>query len=749
MTSGGALTRPALITPALRSWRYSSRHQDARDGSIKGGLIISLITDNYYLLNLFFSLCLTSILLIYLGRFTPEDPRTSAFQRMLLGVLGWAFYDFAISHAARTYSPELAFDLYRWLSCLFLFYPPAAGELILSLTGRMNQRRRFWLYAPYGLLYLTSLIFPDLTSGRMFGIPGGWPDGFGPWNWFFKLYTVSFIGTLLTILILNARHETDTPARREKRLLFIGGACTLAGIALAQVLRNAIPGLPWMAHLATTTTSLAAFWGLRQYGRVLSPRALYKATVQATPSGLLHLREGSITWANQGMAGVLGLEAPEDLFGRDVSCIMPDSTYTPEQLRDLADRLSTGRIQDMEIALAGGRGRIVHCLVSGSCFDGRDPSQGALAVFTDITERIEAERALRESQRTLSTLMSNMPGMAYRCRNDPSWTMEFVSDGIFDLTGYRPEELISNRRLSYTELIHPEDRQRVRDEVEAGLEQSGVFKLNYRIVTLEGRAKWVWEQGRAVGVPGAGEAYLEGFVTDITERRLAEERIMAALNEKEVLLREIHHRVKNNMQVISSLLNLQAGNETDGKVIEALRESRDRVAAMALVHEALYGSGSLAEVDLGRYIESLVAALVQSYQPDHLGLTLDQEVEADLAVGLDQAVPCGLVLNELISNTFKHAFPRGGPGRILVKAGSRGKDGFSIEVRDDGVGLPLDANLKRNSRLGLTLVTALVEKQLGGRIEIDRTGGTCFRVICDGASADLAEPAPESIRRTA
>jgi|GEM_PF-1342280 len=143
-----------------------------------------------------------------------------------------------------------------------------------------------------------------------------------------------------------------------------------------------------------------------------------------------------------------------------------------------------------------------------------------------ILQRRLDEEALQESQRALSTLMSNLPGIAYRCRNDTSWTMEFVSDGCFELTGYQPDDLINNRKVSYSQLIHPEDRKMVWDEIQTALAEKRHFWLIYRIITAQGFEKWVWEQGQGIFSPDGNLEALEGFITDITEQRKAERSIL-------------------------------------------------------------------------------------------------------------------------------------------------------------------------------------------------------------------------------
>ncbi|NLV30053.1 MAG: PAS domain-containing protein [Acidobacteria bacterium] len=226
----------------------------------------------------------------------------------------------------------------------------------------------------------------------------------------------------------------------------------------------------------------------------------------------------------------------------------------------------------------------------------------------------------------------------------------------------------------------------------------------------------------------AGNRYHLWQYQDVTASRRAEEQIKASLQEKEVLLKEIHHRVKNNLQIISSLLNLQSAEIEDPQANQKFKESQDRVKAMALIHERLYQSSDLARIDFSGYVRSLTGHLVRSYRVNASAIRLNLEVES-VPMSLDVAIPCGLVINELVSNAFKYAFPEGKNGCIDVRfyAGSDG--GLHLSVRDDGVGCAPDWNPDRCDSLGLKLVRSLTE-QLGGTIEFrSRSGFACAIVI--------------------
>src|SRR5205807_8773463 len=182
------------------------------------------------------------------------------------------------------------------------------------------------------------------------------------------------------------------------------------------------------------------------------------------------------------------------------------------------------------------------------------------------------------------------------------------------------------------------------------------------------------------------------IVRDITDRRRAEELIQASLREKEALLREIHHRVKNNLQITSSLLRLQASKIADAAVRQLLRESQDRIRSMALVHEMLYRSQDLARVDFPQYVRELVPQLFRSY---NAGGRVRYRVELDeIVFGVDLAVPCGLIINELVANALKHAFPGDRRGEICVRM-SLEQDRYWLSVEDDGVGFPAGLDFRQ------------------------------------------------------
>lgn len=211
---------------------------------------------------------------------------------------------------------------------------------------------------------------------------------------------------------------------------------------------------------------------------------------------------------------------------------------------------------------------------------------------------------------------------------------------------------------------------------------------------------------------------------ELTERQQAEIHLRAALTEKEVLLKEIHHRVKNNLQIVSGLLQLQAQSFSDPQIISALRESQNRIESMSLIHKKLYTSSDLGQIDVADYIQSLALSLLTTYQIAPGTVSLQTEVEPVL-LSLDQAIPCGLIINELVSNALKYAFPHHQPGEIHVKLCQVQRE-LVLTIQDNGVGLPGTLNWEDTQSLGLSLVQALATDQLDGTLEVEHSQGTKF-----------------------
>ncbi len=221
----------------------------------------------------------------------------------------------------------------------------------------------------------------------------------------------------------------------------------------------------------------------------------------------------------------------------------------------------------------------------------------------------------------------------------------------------------------------------------------------------------------------AGGMLVTAAIRDITDRRMVETELRASLDEKEVLLKEIHHRVKNNLQIVSSMLNLQLDQLSDAASRDHFKESQTRVRSIALFHEKLYQSKNLARIDIADYLRGLTTDLLTTYgvNPDDVALTVGAD---DVPLSVDAAISCGLIVNELVSNSLKHAFEGRARGRIRVDLHAENAH-VKLEVADNGVGIPADLDFRNPATLGLKLVCIFTE-QVGGSIELDRREGTRF-----------------------
>jgi two-component sensor histidine kinase len=241
------------------------------------------------------------------------------------------------------------------------------------------------------------------------------------------------------------------------------------------------------------------------------------------------------------------------------------------------------------------------------------------------------------------------------------------------------------------------------------------------------------------------EAANRSLQVEIGERRRAEEQLTASLKEKEVLLTEIHHRVKNNLHVISSLLSLQSRTLSNPEALSVFTDSQNRVRSMALVHEKLYQSSDLARIDFGAYVRELASHLFRVYHDQAEAIPLRINAKG-VFLTIERAIPCGLIASELLSNALKYAFPAGRSGEIAVDLAMTGEVTCTMTIRDNGVGLPAEVDYRHPTSLGLRIVNTLTE-QLGGTITLASNGGATFTLAFpieeeDGVEQLRAHPHP-------
>lgn len=428
--------------------------------------------------------------------------------------------------------------------------------------------------------------------------------------------------------------------------------------------------------------------------------------------------KGRFIDVNTACARIFGFSSKEEVLKHNVS----DLYLNPEDRTKFSQKIKKlGFVRNEEIALKKKDGTPILCSVSAVAV--RDEQKNIKffdGVVEDITVRRQAEEALRQSEAKFRNIIEASPmGMHL-------YELQAANNLIF--IGANP---------AADRILQVDNSQFVGKTIEEAfppLADSEV-PVRYREAASEGTS---WRTDQIVyedeQIKGAFEVYafqtspgrMAAVFLDTTERKRADEEIMASLKEKEVLLQEIHHRVKNNMQIISSLLNLQSSKVKDTEVVGMFQESRDRIRAMALIHEKLYQSKDLAQVNLAQYIESLYLHLYHMYRVDSSAVRFNKHIE-DVFLDINTAIPVGLVINELVSNALKHAFPNGSQGEICIELSREMEGKYRLIVKDNGVGLPPGVDIENPDTLGMQLVYDLVA-QIGGNIDIDSSDGAAFQV---------------------
>jgi PAS domain S-box-containing protein len=355
------------------------------------------------------------------------------------------------------------------------------------------------------------------------------------------------------------------------------------------------------------------------------------------------------------------------------------------------------------------------------------------------------DQSLQDKTKHYKSFVQDIHGLIYFRLNEKRVPV-FMDGAVEEITAYNREDFISGK-MKLAEIVIPEDRPLFIEAIKTvESNPNSSLELEYRIERKDGEIRWVRETMQLIPRKSGTSEKFQGFIHDITQRKMAEKTL--ARNE-EARIKEIHHRIKNNRQVISSLLSLQAEKLNDKKtfqsseVLEAFRESQNRVVSMALIHEELYQGKDMEALEFSAYLRRLTGDLVKSYNLGNKDISLKLELE-QVYLGMDTAVPLGIIVNELVSNALKHAFPEGKGGEIRISllalkdSSSQNANGtgcknegdfqFILIVADNGTGIPESLDFSNTDSLGLQLVNLLVE-QIDGCIELKRDSGTEFRIM--------------------
>lgn len=366
----------------------------------------------------------------------------------------------------------------------------------------------------------------------------------------------------------------------------------------------------------------------------------------------------------------------------------------------------------------------------------------ALGVMEDITEIKQSSEKLRESEELYRSFLQNFKGISFKL--SPDFTPILVQGAVEEITGYIEDDFTSGR-IKLLGIIDPEDMQMLGKSMEKmNSSPNSIMEHDYRLKRKDGSVRWIHELIHNVCNASGETAFIQGYAYDITQRKIAEENLEKA---EKIGMREIHHRIKNNLQIVSSLLSLQAGKFKEKDVIEAFRESENRVVSMSIIHEELYKSEDAASIDFAAYLRKLTADILHSYRIGNEKVKLILEVDSTL-LGVDTAIPLGIIINELFSNSLKYAFPKGIGGKIRITLSRNGAEcqktdeviekkfselfpefssGFTLVYMDNGGCFPEKVDFKNSKTLGLQLVNALVE-QINGTIELERGDETKYTI---------------------
>ncbi len=352
-----------------------------------------------------------------------------------------------------------------------------------------------------------------------------------------------------------------------------------------------------------------------------------------------------------------------------------------------------------------------------------DPNiKGVLMNYHDISERKKTEAIILQKQNEL--LEAQHMAKIGNFYEDLVAKTLYWSDESYLIWGVEPGHTITSDFI--LTLIHPDDLHlltKARNDAQKGNPET---LLEFRIKRPDGKICYIHDHWVSTYDENGIEIERSGTHQDITEHKLAEEQIQQDLKVKEVLLKEVHHRVKNNLTVITSLLSLQARTITDKEqAFEAFNESRNRIISMALVHEHLYRSDDFSKVDMKKYIETLAIDLKHTLAPEK-NIELNMDVK-DVQLDVNNAIPCGLVLNELLTNIYKHAFPNSNNGKVNISFQSDSNSTYELIVQDNGRGLPENFNIENSNTLGLQLMHML-SQQLDGKMTVKNQDGATFKI---------------------
>jgi len=445
----------------------------------------------------------------------------------------------------------------------------------------------------------------------------------------------------------------------------------------------------------------------------------YKWLVEKAPVGFyqINLSTGKIEQVNDVMISYTGYSFKEFINLTPFDLLTSESAGVfLERQKKIANEEPVSSSVDYQIRIKNGD---LKWAEFSNYFFQKDGESFSNVICRDITERKRAEEALKESEERYRTIFEQSNDGIALVKGDRHL---YVNKKMVEMFGYdHPEEIIGQ---TVSLMAHPDDAERVR-EYNRRRQAGEAVPDRYEFKGRKKNGEEIYVEVSAAKTIHQGNPVSLAFLRDITERKQAERLTQTSLHEKEILLKEIHHRVKNNLAVIGSILSLQSANAPDKTYQDIFQECVNRVKAMSKIHTQLYQTKDLTHIDFKSYLQELLSELYQSYRVRLNNVALNLQIK-DFTPDINTAIPLGLIVNELLSNSLKYAFPEGRQGEIkvsLIKDNSQ----TVLTVADNGIGLPEDFDLTQPQSLGLQLVTALV-RQLHGTMEMKRELGTIITI---------------------
>jgi len=497
--------------------------------------------------------------------------------------------------------------------------------------------------------------------------------------------------------------------------------------------------ISWNSNKAFLTTLRDVSERVRGENELRISEEKYRVLVENANEAIVVAQDRVLKYVNPKAVDITNFTQEELLYKPFIELIHPDD-------RKLVAERYQNRLKGNELPpvypfrIVGKNGDVKWVEISAVLISW-DGKPATLNFFTDVTERKQAEEAVRQSEEKYKSLYCMVRLM---CDNVPDliWAKDMKKKFVFTnkamceklLNAKNTDEPIGKTDMyfakrerethadkpewhTFGEICRDSDFIIMENKKKERFDEFGNVKGKFLYLDVY-KAPFMNEQGKMIGTVGCGR--------DVTKEKHIEEKIKSSLKEKELLLKEIHHRVKNNLQLVTSLLYLQSKYIKDKETLDMILESQNRVRSMSLVHEKLYQSKNLAQINFSSYIKDLVSTLFRSYSININKIKLKFNLQKAV-LDVDTAITCGLIINELVSNALKYAFPEDSSGEIQIDFKSINEGKFELLVSDNGIGLPNHFNITNESSLGMRLVKTLVE-QVRGKMEFEKKDGTVFKI---------------------